>query len=499
MPRGLRLLRGFGRELRSPLTLLLVLACAAGGIWAAVTLTPAQDVEAFGQQLSVGVQAPSATVSGPPQIVQIGNTRLDVPDVTVYGPLRPELTIGPVARNETAGRAMESLAEGDSPGDALAAIVTGFEHWYGWATLVLVAVVLGLCGIAGVLRVLGVLRRTARRAGAGARPGVVARHLSRTITRSTVVALVVSLAVWGVSGVLAVAGASGLRDARSLTDLTGAHHISPSPVGPTVSGVRGVVIGDSRVARLGGPLPAGASAEDAGCSRSTDSLANQLGAAIGDEVLNLACSGARISAGLRAPQQVGGVTVPPQIGRLKQVEDPAFVAVAVGPNDLNWTDIIGYCYAATDCADNFTAGEFRYRLAAFDRDYADLLADLATLPSHPHVVVMTSYDVLRPDAQCSTVRGPLQYPGLTPPEIALLAERNAELNQVLTAGARRYGFDVVAPPVRPLCTPSPDGLGPDLQSIDDPYPFHPTGVGELRMTIPVVDRIGVPSTAPPPG
>ncbi|GAA4811486.1 hypothetical protein GCM10023200_56610 [Actinomycetospora chlora] len=491
--------RGYARELRSPLTILLALACVAGGLWAAVVLTPAQEVQAFGQQLRVGVQAPSTSLSGPPQIVQIGNTRLDVPDVTVVGPLRPQLEIGPVARNETAGRAMASLAEGSSPADALAAIVGGFERWYALATLVLVAAVLGICGVAGLLRVLATLRRTARRSGAGARPSLLARDLSRRVVRSTVVAVVVSLLAWGVSGVLAVAGAQELRHARSLTDLTGAHHVSPSPVGPAVTGVRGVVIGDSRVARLGGPLAPDASAEDVACARSTDSLARQVGAAIGDEVLNLACSGARVTAGLRGPQQVGGVTVPPQVGRLKQVRDPAFVAVAIGPNDLNWTDLIGYCYAVADCADNFTAGEFRYRLAAFDRDYADLLADLATLPSHPRVVVLTSYDVLRPDADCPTARGPLQYPGLTPPEIALLAGRNAELNEVLTAGARRYGFDVVAPPVSPLCVPSADGLGPDLQALTDPHPFHPTGVGELRMAIPVVARLASPPPPPPSG
>lgn len=491
--------RTLGRELRSPVTLLLVVVCVVTGVWAALVLTPDQDVEAFGQQISVGAQPPTATPSGPPRIVQIGNTSFDVPDVTIYGPLRPQLSIGPVQRNETAGRAVESLAEGSSPADALAAIVAGFERWYAWATLVLVAVVLGVCGLVGSLRVLAALRSTARRSGAGARPAVIARRLSRTLTRSTVVALAVSLVAWGVCGVLAVAGAQGLRDARSLTDLTGAHHVTPSPVGPEVSGVRGVVIGDSRVARLGGPPTPDATPEDLACARSSDSLARQVGAALGDEVLNLACSGARITAGLRAPQQVGAVQVPPQIGRLKQVQDPAFVVVAIGPNDLNWTDLIGYCYAATDCADNFTAGEFRYRLAAFDRDYADLLADLATLPSRPRVVVVTSYDVLRPDARCSTVRGPLQFPGLTPDEIALLAGRNAELNGVLTAGARRYGFDVVTPPLRPLCTPSPDGLGPDLQSLEDPHPFHPTGVGVLRLAIPVVDRIGLPSGAPPPG
>lgn len=489
---GRRVFGALARELRSPLTVLLVVACVVGGVGAAIVLTPTQEVEAFGQQIGVGVQAPSATLAGPPRIVQIGNTRLDVPDVTIYGPLRPELRIGPVARNETAGQAMTSLAEGTAPADALSAIVDGFERWFGWATLVLVAVVLGVCGLVGSVRVLAMLSRTARRSGAGARPSIIARRLSSRLTRSTVVALTVSLLVWGVCGVLAVVGARDLRDALALADLTGAHHVTPSPVGPAVSGVRGVVIGDSRVARLGGPLAPDASPEDVACARSTDSLARQVGAAVGDEVLDLAGAGARIGAGLRAPQVARGLSVPPQVGRLKQVEDPAFVVVAVGPNDLNWTDLIGYCYAVADCADNFTAGEFRYRLAAFDRDYADLLADLATLPSHPRVVVLTSYDVLRPDAQCSTSRGPRQYPGLTPEEIALLADRNAELNGVLTTGARRYGFDVVAPPLSPLCTPSADGLGPDLQSLDDPHPFHPTAVGELRLAIPVVDRVGVP-------
>ena len=150
--------------------------------------------------------------------------------------------------------------------------------------------------------------------------------------------------------------------------------------------------------------------------------------------------------------------------------------------------------------DNFTAGEFGYRLAAFDRDYADLLADLATLPSHPQRSSSSRPTTsLRPDAQCATARGPLQYPGLTPEEIQLLADRNAALNQVLTAGARRYGFDVVAPPLSPLCVPDARRPGPrPAVDHEDRYPFHPTAVGELRLTIPVVDRVGVPS-APPPG
>ena len=109
-------LRGWARELRSPLTLLLVVACVVGGVWAAVVLTPDQDVEVLGQQLSVGAQAPTATVSGPPRIVQIGNTSLDVPDVAIYGPLRPQLTIGPVTAQRDRGRRRGRPRAGTQPG-----------------------------------------------------------------------------------------------------------------------------------------------------------------------------------------------------------------------------------------------------------------------------------------------------------------------------------------------------------------------------------------------
>jgi hypothetical protein len=34
-----------------------------------------------------------------------------------------------------------------------------------------------------------------------------------------------------------------------------------------------------------------------------------------------------------------------------------------------------------------------------------------------------------------------------------------------------------------------DGLGPDLQGMTDPFPFHPTGIGSLRMASSVVREI----------
>ena len=168
------------------------------------------------------------------------------------------------------------------------------------------------------------------------------------------------------------------------------------------------MIGDSRAVRVGGPPVPDPSPADAACGRSTDSLAAELGNLLAVPVLSLACPSATTSAGLLGPQERGGLLLPPQVGVLKQVQGLRFVAVAIGPNDLGWSDLVTYCYAVENCADNLSQGEFDYRLAAFDRDYGTLLAELAALPGQPQVVVMTSYDALpaTADPACADLRGP---------------------------------------------------------------------------------------------
>jgi hypothetical protein len=178
----------------------------------------------------------------------------------------------------------------------------------------------------------------------------------------------------------------------------------------------------------------------------------------------------------------------PQVALLKQVVDLSFVVVAIGPNDLGWSDFLQYCYGVEDCNDQLTQGEFDYRLAAFDRVYGDLLVDLNDLPGSPQIVIMTSYGAFPPDADCPDTRVEGR-PGLTPAKIELLTARNDRLNDVLRTGAEKYGFTVVDPPLRLLCAPTGDGLGPDLQGLTDPAPFHPTGIGELRMASAVVREL----------
>jgi hypothetical protein len=456
--------------------------CLLLGVPAAIVVTPDQDLVSLGQPVAVGARTPDLSLSGPAQLVQIGNTELDIRRLWVRGPLRPKLVMGPVRRTAEAADALRPGTAGRAGTDAANALVGGFLRWYRWASLCLLAVTLTLCSMSGYVQTLLALRRPAR-------TGRPPRDVGFPVRRTALTVLVVAVA-WAGCGALAYSGAvRGLRSVQSVSELVGTYRVSPSPVGPERSGFDGAVIGDSRAVRLGGPPVPGGGPDDQACTRSSDSLAAELGQLSGRPVLNLACPGATVAAGLRGPQQRGTRTVPPQLGLLAQVRDLRFVAVVVGPNDIGWTDFLGYCYGARDCSDNLSQGEFDYRLAAFDRDYGELLADLAELPGHPEVVVVTSYRVLEPDADCPDSRGPATAVGLDPDKIELLNQRNDQLNTVLADGARKYGFAVADPELTALCARPADGLGPDLQGLADPDPFHPTGIGSLRMAAAVLPLI----------
>jgi hypothetical protein len=481
------------RELRSWPTLLLVLFCLGVGIPVTVALTPAQDLVAFGQHISVGARPPDLSVAGPARLVQVGNTALDVDRMHVYGPLRPELTMGPVQRNAAAAAVFDPAAGPQAREEALSAVVGGFLTWYVLGGLGLLAFTLASAAGAAGIRTLVVLRRQSRARGGDHAPlHEIFAYCVRAARRMTVIALVTAVLAWLVSGALAVTGsAQGLRGVTSLAQLVGAYHLTPDPVGPPITGYDGAVIGDSRAARLGGPLVPDGTPDDVACGRSTDSLAAEIGHLTSTRVLNLACPSATITSGLRGPQDQGGRSVPPQVGVLKQAQDLRFVVVAIGPNDVGWTDFLRYCYGVEDCSDRLTQGEFDYRLAAFDRVYGDLLIDLNDLPGRPQIIIMTSYGAFPPDADCADTRAE-GYPGLNAEKIELLTDRNSRLNDVLVAGAQKYGFSVAHPELGLLCEEGTDGLGPDLQGMADPFPFHPTGIGSLRMASSVVRQIEPP-------
>ena len=470
------------QELRSLPTILLVAFCLFVAMPLTIMLTPGQQLTIAGQHFAVGARAPTPTLSGPAQLVQIGNTELDIARLNVYGPLRPQLTLGPVQRNAAAVAAIDPKVARDTQANAITTVGSGFARWYGWATLGLLAFTLAAAAAVGCARILVTLRRQSRDEHRQVPVADIWQRSAGQLRGMTIIAVTVTMFAWLIAGALAYSGTTqGLRNVRSLSELVGTYYTSPSPVGESVRGYPGAVIGDSRASRLGGPTVVDPTPDDTACLRSSDSLANQIDSLLGTRVLNLACPGASIALGLRGPQEQGGRVLPAQVGRLKQVDGLKFVVVTIGPNDLAWGDFLAYCYQVQNCQDNLTQGEFNYRLAAFDRDYGDLLQDLNDLPGSPQIIVTTSYEVFEPDADCDDTKGPAGANGLNEGNIRLLSSRNDELNEVLTTGAEKYGFNVVEPRLSKLCEANPDQLGPDIQGIADPYPFHPTGIGIIRL------------------
>jgi hypothetical protein len=174
----------------------------------------------------------------------------------------------------------------------------------------------------------------------------------------TAIAITASAVAWAAAGGLAyrdgaraAAGRLADRPRRAVIGV-------PEPAGPAVTGFTGAVIGDSRAVRVGGPPVPAPSPADTACGRSTDSLAAELGNLLAVPVLSLACPSATTAAGLLGPQERSGLLLPPQVGVLKQVQGLRFVAVAIGPHDLGWSDLVTYCYAVENCADNLSQGEF---------------------------------------------------------------------------------------------------------------------------------------------
>ncbi len=102
---------------------------------------------------------------------------------------------------------------------------------------------------------------------------------------------------------------------------------------------------------------------------------------------------------------------------------------------------------------------------------------------------MTSYGAFPPDADCADTRAE-GYPGLDPEKIELLTDAQRAAQRRARGGRAR---STASPsPIRSwacCARRATDGLGPDLQGMTDPFPFHPTGIGSLRMASAVVRHI----------
>ena len=237
-----------------------------------------------------------------------------------------------------------------------------------------------------------------------------------------------------------------------------------------------MVIGDSTAAGAGLPLITGPSPVDRACGRSSESYAEDLARADDWKVMNLACSGATILHGLLGPQHHYGygLTVPAQLDATMRAQRATVVIVSVGADDLRWSALVGYCAAAPHCDDRASAAYFQQELAAFSRNYFQLLSQLTALRGSPRVIINSYYDPFGNDLSCIAGRG------LTAAKVGTLSSRLATMNTVLSTGAAEFGYSSVQPSFagHQLCSPQPYVQGPGDQA-----PFHPTALGQLAIAL----------------
>ncbi len=401
----------------------------------------------------MGATGPTLSISGAGEVNLFGQSLPT--NLHFLGPVRPRLQLTQITINSQ----LTNFVQGSSPAGAERvlgnALASGWMHYFSWETALTAL---------GALLLLGAL--------AGWR-----RLPHRTTVKLLIGGLVLTEAVnLGAIMITAYGAPGALRQVRSLTQLVGDEPPVPSVTKATrvPPGVQVVVIGDSTASGAGLPPVPDASRVDLECGRSSDSYAQALAQADHWSVMNLACDSATIGNGLLGPEGRGGDTVPPQIDAASGARNARAVIVSVGADDLGWSSMLRLCAAAPSCDDRATAAYFQQQLAAFSKNYLQLLNVLGALPGHPQVIINRYYDPFSLKLTC------LRPTGLTMPKLRTLSSRLATLNAVLAKGAADFGFTSVQPNFagHQMCTKQPY-----VQGLGDPAPFHPTAAGQLAIAL----------------
>ena len=440
---------------------------AAASIALALLVTPSQDVTVAGEEIGVGAAAPSLSLSGPGEVDLFGQR---LPTILQFaGPVRPRLTLAHITLDEQLASLFRP-GRGQPPGRATIghALAGAWTTYFVWEA--------SITGVGALLL-------------AGALCGWARFSLRRTLKLLAAALALAEAANLGGIMVTAYTAPARLAQVNSLTGLVGQAPLSTvqNATGPSQAGVQAVVMGDSTAAGLGNRLVAHPSAVSRACRRSADAYAADLAAVNNWNVLNLACSGATIAGGLLGPQQAGGLTVPAQLGEARKATHAQLIIVSIGANDVGWSGLVGLCAAAKSCADSASTAYFQQHLATFTSQYYQLLEQLATLPSHPRILINLYYNPFDPKQACLTSEG------LSAAKETALSGLLSALNKVLSNGAAAASVIPVQPDFsgHALCDP-----GSYVQGAGDPAPFHPTAAGELAIALADEQALQQAETAP---
>ena len=465
----------------------------AGSMSLSLKFTPKEPVQLFGQTVEVGAASPSISLSGPGQANLFGEGSIDTVQ-NFAGPVRPLIVWQQFNRNDIAGEFIQSTAKDgrriittntDAVGQSLS---DGWIHYF--------VRFIGMAGVfAAILFFLGM----------GLMAMINPKETGTPLKRrwyflGTAIALSMLTAFVSV-GVSALSAKDQLTQITTLADLVGSAKFAPVPakIGTDNANVAIAVLGDSTAAGIGNLAIDKQTDTDKACYRSSDAYAVQLGHLTGQKSINLACSGANILNGILGPQySSAGLTIAPQFGVLKSLVSVKTVILSIGANDVGWSDSVNFCTAFTACNDNVSDKLSLSRLDAFKVQFLQLLQQLGELPSNPTVIVNLYYDPFGDKFDCKALQDPAASksapagfgykadPGQNNQAQKIIAKIDPlranldRLNQVLSEGAKNFGFLVAEPffEKHALCSDQPW-----IQGMDGNAPFHPTAAGEQAIAI----------------
>lgn len=431
----------------------LVIAAVAFSLLA----TPAQSETAAGQLFWVGAARPNLNWSGPGELVLNHSPISTVQQFP--GLIRPRIEV----RNLDVAKLQAELSTPDKREQAGKifgqALVRGWVRYFAWQLVVAAAV-----GAILFVTVYGRWR------------GWQGKRLLVAVALGALAVVVVNLASVAVT---AYRSAQVLGRVKSVDDLVGRSPVvvTPEPAVPKLPGVQVVVLGDSTASGAGNLPVDDPSEADLACSRSRDSYPAVL-VRNGLEVLNQACSGATVRAGILGPQTAGGLVVPPQLGVAKQATSAKVIIVSIGANDVGWTPLVGFCARSRFCDDKLSTTYYEGSdgsLERFKKDYYELLRQIAELPQRPKVLVNLYYDPFgEGDVSC------LESTGATREKVEVMRARLQSLNRALAEIATAFGFTPVQPRFEghEVCSRQPFVQRPGENS-----PLHPNAAGGVAIAL----------------
>lgn len=241
-------------------------------------------------------------------------------------------------------------------------------------------------------------------------------------------------------------------------------------------------MGDSVAAGAGLSTSLAPTSEDSVCDRSTKAYPYRVAAAIGADLQQLACSGAKVDEGIYDSQWRSGITLPPQFDSAFSDGTPDLITMTVGANDARWVQFLLQCQIIV-CGTSFDDARAKlYRADLRVELYWSLYNIEQMSAGTPPTVLLTGYYSPFGEDACSSLKR------VKPEEQAWIRSQTADLNQAIYSVTEwfdnAYYVDVNFSG-HELCSSSPW-----VQGSSSPAPFHPNAAGQRAIGDAVLTTLG---------